>query len=113
MMSIPETTHLQFLLMSILSGSEMSGRELRARLGEEGVRKSAPAFYQLMARLEDQKLVEGWYVPKEVEGQRIRERHYKLLGAGALALDRTREFYRARSEPAASLAREGALANVS
>ena len=97
---IPPLTGLQFLLLGLLRTSELSGRDLRAELAKNDVRTSAPAFYQLMARLEDQGFVEGWYVPKEVEGQRVRERRYKLLGLGERALVETADFYRLRHKPA-------------
>ena len=103
-MPLPEITHLQFLLLSVLGSAEMSGRELRAALAKEGVGKTAPAFYQLMARLEEQKLVKGWYVSRDVDGHRIRERRYKLLGAGAHALAAAWGFYQARSAAARGLA---------
>ena len=85
-MSLPPITHLQFLLLSLLSGFENSGRELRLELERNGVKKSAPAFYQLMARLETQGLAEGWYVPIEVGDQMVRERLYRLTGLGEKAI---------------------------
>ena len=97
-MPLPGITHLQFLLLSILGTSEMSGRELRAELRKEGVAKSAPAFYQLMARIEDRKLAAGWYESREVDGHTVRERMYKLLGAGSAAVDEAHRFYAATPE---------------
>ncbi|MBM3471636.1 MAG: hypothetical protein FJX75_00005 [Armatimonadetes bacterium] len=96
-MPLPDITHLQFAVLSALGASEMSGRALRAELAKHGVKKSAPAFYQLMARLEEQKLVKGWYVPIEVDGHRIRERRYKLLAAGARAVAEARAFYESQA----------------
>ena len=48
---IPKITHLQFLVLGQLRGQEQAGRVLREALAAHGVRRSAPAFYQLMARL--------------------------------------------------------------
>jgi len=91
-MRMPGITHLQFLVLGIV-GSEKSGREVRGVLGTYGERKSAPAFYQLMARLEDAKLVEGWYVQKNVDGKSVRERWYRVTNAGKMAVDDVVRFY--------------------
>ena len=74
-------------------GGSVPGREVREALQGFGVRKSGPAFYQLMARLEDAGLVEGTYHQEVVEGQIIRERHYRLTAAGARAWRGSRDFY--------------------
>jgi DNA-binding PadR family transcriptional regulator len=91
--NLPELTHLQFAVLSILQSRTMNGRDLRAALHEAGIRKSGPMFYQMMARLEEGKFVKGWYEQKEVEGQPIKERHYQILGNGVSALKQTRGFY--------------------
>jgi DNA-binding PadR family transcriptional regulator len=57
------------------------------------VRRSAPAFYQMMARLEDAGLVDGDYDQKIVDGQIIKERRYALTPTGESAWKRTRDFY--------------------
>ena len=90
---LPDITHLQFLVLEALSGDEQAGRDLRRHLASYGLRKSAPAFYQMMGRLEDAVLVEGWYDQKVVAGQHIKERRYRVTKAGARALAETRAFY--------------------
>jgi DNA-binding PadR family transcriptional regulator len=92
-MSVPNLSHLQFAVLAVLLDGEQPGRVLRDRLAEGGISKSGPGFYQLMARLEEDGLVEGWYVQKEVAGQMIKERTYRITGAGEAAWSRTREFY--------------------
>jgi DNA-binding PadR family transcriptional regulator len=91
-------THLQFLVLDEIGAGNISGQELRMRLANHGVRKSAPAFYQLMARLEEAKFVEGWYEQTQVEGQAIKQRRYKVTGVGASARRQTAEFYWRRGE---------------
>jgi DNA-binding PadR family transcriptional regulator len=91
---LPDLTHLQFAVLGILMEGEQPGRFVRDRLAEDGVNKTGPAFYQLMARLEDDKLVEGWYTHKAVAGQKIKERTYRLTAAGEAAWEQTRDFYR-------------------
>src|SRR5438067_11430756 len=92
-MALPRLTHLQFVVAAELARQPAAGRALRDRLRAAGVRQSGPAFYQLMAGLEDQGLISGWYEQQIVDGQIIRERHYKLLAPGARALDDSYAFY--------------------
>jgi len=93
---LPAITHLQFLVLGLLRHQPQAGRDIRAELRRHGVRRTAPAFYQMMARLEDAGLVDGWYDQKVVEGQLIKERHYRLRPAGGRAWAVTRDFYLAR-----------------
>ena len=95
-MKLPPLTHLQFVVLESLSVAEQAGRELRALLASFGVRNSAPAFYQMMARLEEAGFVEGWYDQKLVAGQNIKERRYRIVKAGDRALADTRAFYQER-----------------
>jgi hypothetical protein len=92
-MRLPDITHLQFLVLAILMDGEQSGRVLREKLAEAGQRKSGPAFYQFMARLEEGKFVRGWYEQRVVEGQIIKERHYRITGEGRKAWESVQEFY--------------------
>ena len=100
-MKMPELSHLQMLVLECLGTQKRSGRELRQRLAQSGSRKSGPAFYQLMARLEEAGLVEGEYSQKIVEKQIIKERWYRVTGEGARAARRTLDFY-SRWLPAAA-----------
>ncbi len=85
-MGLPSITELQFFILSELMSGESAGHELRAALKKEGVRRSGPAFYQLMARLEEGKYVTGEYKSVEIAGQTVRERRYELTGAGKRAV---------------------------
>jgi len=100
-MKIPDLSHLQMLVLECLGTQKHSGRELRQRLAQSGSKKSGPAFYQLMARLEEAGLVEGEYSQKIVEKQIIKERWYRVTGEGARAARRTLDFY-SRWLPAAA-----------
>ncbi len=91
-MPIPEITNLQFFILSALIDGELSGRILREKLAEQGHKKSAPAFYQFMARLEEAGLVNGRYDQKIVDGQIIKERIYSITGHGARAWEGYRDF---------------------
>ena len=92
-MRIPETTHRQFLVLNALQDGECPGRHLRHLLRQAGVRQTGPAFYQMMARMEDTGMVRGHYVRKDVAGQMIKERRYLLAESGLQAWRRTRDFY--------------------
>ena len=94
--TLPPITHLQFLVLEALAETEQAGRDLRDLLAGYGVRNSAPAFYQMMARLEASALVEGWYDQKLVSGQNVKERRYRLTKAGERSVEATRNFYVAR-----------------
>ena len=87
---------MQFVVLGALRGADRRGRHLRRELGRHGVERSAPAFYQMMARLEDAGLVDGEYDQKIVAGQIIKERRYRLTAAGAAEWTRTRDFYAER-----------------
>ncbi|GEM_PF-1710014 len=90
---LPELSHLQFAVLEVLGTSQQSGKDLRTGLSELGIKKSGPAFYQLMARLEEAKFVEGWYSQEIIDGQIIKERQYKITGSGIRAFNDTRKFY--------------------
>ncbi len=92
-MQIPKLTHLQFAILTALVSGKRAGREIRGRLAEVGSRKSGPAFYQLMGRMEDAGYVTGWYEQEIVESQIIRQRHYRITAGGGEAWQRARNFY--------------------
>ena len=97
-MRLPDLTHLQFLILGILMDSELAGKEVREQLAKAGIKKTGPAFYQLMARLEDSNFVKGWYDEKVIDGQRIKERRYKITSGGVRACHQTRDFYLERAD---------------
>lgn len=90
---IPDVTHLQFLVLGILRGGSRTGHAVRKGLARHNVRRAGPAFYQMMARLEDAGLVDGEYDQKVVDGQIIKERRYTLTARGDAAWSSTRAFY--------------------
>ena len=95
---LPDITHLQFAVLSVLLDGEKAGRDVREELAEHhGVRKSGPALYQMMARVEDDKFVRGWYVEKVIDGQRIKERRYEITAAGKRVCEDVRTYYAANS----------------
>jgi DNA-binding PadR family transcriptional regulator len=91
--ALPTLTHLQFLVLGVLQAGDRPGRVLRQALAAYGVRRSGPAFYQLMARLERDELVEGWYEQVSVGDQAVTERRYRLTPEGARRWARARAFY--------------------
>ncbi len=98
--AIPRLSHLQFAVLDILGTATMRGKNLRARLSERDIRKSGPAFYQMMARLEQAKFVKGWYEQQIIDGQIIKERQYKITGNGIDAYNETKTFYNSHPQVA-------------
>jgi DNA-binding PadR family transcriptional regulator len=90
---LPAITHLQFLVLGVLLTDERPGRVIRDTIAAYGVRRSAPAFYQMMARLERDGLIEGWYEQVTVGDQAVTERRYRIKPAGSKLWTQTRAFY--------------------
>ena len=90
---LPQLTHLQFLVLGLLRRGEQPGRVVRDALAARGVKRTLPAFYQLMARLERDGLIEGWYEQITVRDQAVTERRYRLKPAGKRLWTEARDFY--------------------
>jgi DNA-binding PadR family transcriptional regulator len=105
---LPPLSHLQFLTLGVILSAEEPGRVIREVVADYGVQRTGAAFYQLMARLERDGLVEGWYEPVIVGDQAVRERRYRITAAGTRAWRQTRVFY----ESVAAAAAQGRLANA-
>ena len=94
MRKLPDITHLQFeILRMLIEGGELSGSELRGGLRKWGWKKSAPAFYQLMSRLQDAKHVKGIDRLDTVNGFRVKRRDYKITMDGRRAAIQLHDFY--------------------
>jgi DNA-binding PadR family transcriptional regulator len=70
---LPALTHLQFLVLGVLRNEDLPGRTLRDALSGYGIRRTGPAFYQMMARLEKDRLVDGRYEQVTVGDQAVTE----------------------------------------
>ena len=90
---LPALTHLQFLVLGVLRNDPQPGRTLRKALAVYGIRRTGPAFYQLMARMEKDRLVDGWYEQIAVGDQAVTERHYRVTAAGTRRWNDARAFY--------------------
>jgi DNA-binding PadR family transcriptional regulator len=90
---LPPLSDLQFLALGVVLERDASGRAIRQVVAGYGVRRSAAAFYQLMARLERDGLVHGWYETVAAGQQTVRERRYRITRAGEKAWRETRAFY--------------------
>jgi DNA-binding PadR family transcriptional regulator len=85
----------------VLLTAEQPGRTIRETIARFGVRRNGPAFYQMMARLEREGLVEGWYEQIAVGDQKVTERRYRILPTGSKVWKQTRSFYERVSVAAA------------
>ena len=90
---LPGITHLQFLVLGLLQAGEQPGREIRDVLVRYGVKSTTAAFYQMMARIERDRLVEGWYEQITIGDQAVTERRYRIKPAGERAWKDARAFY--------------------
>ena len=92
---LPPLTHLQFIVLGALMAVQdgRAGKHLRRELARHRVRRTAPAFYQMMARIEDAGWVEGFYTQQIVAAQIIKERQYRITASGLRAWTATRDFY--------------------
>lgn len=96
-MQLPELSYLQLLVIEAIAAGRVSGRKVREHLKQNGVPKGGPAFYQLMSRLEDSGFVEGNYEEKIIDGQRIKERFYRVTGEGERAVRQALNFFENRT----------------
>ena len=90
---LPARTHLQFLVLGVLRNDDLPGRTLRDALAGYGIRRTAPAFYQMMARLEKERLVDGHYEQISVGDQAVTERRYLITAQGRKRWSEARAFY--------------------
>src|SRR3954469_9770389 len=90
---LPRLTHPQFLVLGLLRDGERPGRALRGASDAPRVERGAPAFYQLMARLERDRLVDGWYEQVTAGDQAGTERRYRIRPPGAKLWAEARDFY--------------------
>ena len=105
---LPPLSHLQFLALGVILSNDEPGRVIRDVVADYGVRRTGAAFYQLMARLERDGFIEGWYEPIVVGDQAVRERRYRITPAGSRAWKHTRSFY----ETVVVAAARGRLSNA-
>jgi DNA-binding PadR family transcriptional regulator len=91
--TLPALTNLQFLVLGMLRVNEQPGRVIREALLAYGVRRTAPAFYQLMSRLEAAGLVEGRYEQAIVGDQAVTERWYSITTNGTRQWQRAQSFH--------------------
>jgi len=76
---IPNLPHLQFAVLECIGTNRVKGHDLRTLLTHKKLFKSAPAFYQLMARMEDAGLVSGETEHRTEDGVAIQERFYRAI----------------------------------
>ncbi len=89
-MKIPKLFHLQVAVLAIVVEDELSGEDIRQKTGL----KIGPGFYQLMARLEREKLVSGRYIKTVTRGQPVRKKVYRLTEVGRREMKTVEKFYR-------------------
>lgn len=96
--ALPTISHLHFLVLATLADGKRSGRFMRQLLSQKKVERTGAAFYQMMAKLEKDDLVQGWYVERIVGDYPVKERHYQLTDKGITAWRQAFDFYAGHSE---------------
>lgn len=89
---LPQLSGLQFLILRVLGNEVVRGKDLRNRLAEKDYDVSLPAFYQMMARLEDK----GFVHPQKIgalDNPSIREVTYYTTIRGIEEIQHTINFY--------------------
>ncbi len=92
-MNKPILSALQFAVLDAIGAARLKGSDLRERLRKIGFLKSGPAFYQLMARLEESRFITAETESTPMQGFMLKERFYRLTGEGDKALRDTIGFY--------------------
>ncbi len=92
-MNQPILSALQFAVLDAIGAARLKGSDLRESLRKNGFLKSGPAFYQLMARLEESRFISAETESTPMQGFTLKERFYRLTGEGHKALRDTLAFY--------------------
>jgi len=88
-------SHSHFAVLDVLGTKERSGREIRESLHLHNIKKDGPAFYHLMAQLQDDKLVDGWFEEEIIDEQIIKKRFFLATAKGIHAWMCTRDYHKA------------------
>ncbi|MEQ9504462.1 MAG: helix-turn-helix transcriptional regulator [Deltaproteobacteria bacterium] len=89
---MPALTALQYLVLRALISGELGAKDLKEVLRDNDVKKSSPAFYQLMTRLEEKGYIDAWW---DEEADHHRTRKYRITGEGQRSVHQTEAFYTA------------------
>jgi PadR family transcriptional regulator PadR len=74
----PTLDVLEVLLQAYRQGRDVHGWEIK-----KAIRRSGPTVYGVIDRLEDARLVEGYWEDQGPQATGPRRRYYRLTGAGA------------------------------
>ena len=100
MKPLPTISHLQFLVLDILGHAigDVSATVLRKALSEYGDVRSGPKFYQLMRRMEEDRLLEVVHARFEIAGGEVGRTLYRRTGQGLEAWQAVLDFYLERGK---------------
>ncbi len=99
---VPELTGLQYLVVSILFGGEMTSNELRGELMGRGYTVNRVAFSRLMGRMIKATIVTHAFLGDGPEGTDDfgRQYRYRVSNLGVILWNAAREFYLSFDPPA-------------
>ena len=78
-------------ILEILNRGERAGRRTRQSLDQNGYGMNPAVFYQTCARMEDDGLIEGWYVSRAIDGNKVMQRFHRITDKGRKALEESRK----------------------
>jgi len=88
--SLPRRQHmvtpLQFAFLTVLTEKPLTGKQMRAELAENGVHKTADAFFRVMQRLKQENLVSARSIARDEGEYRGAQSVYELTQTGKDAL---------------------------
>jgi hypothetical protein len=115
-MSLPELSHLQFLMIRLLFAEPRTGKELRRLSKAESAKLSPPSFSRLTQRMERLNYLHSQDELTASGRRYVRPRRFQVTDLGIVVWSRAREFYVTSAPPPPDLVSiatdEGQLAHL-
>ena len=73
---------------------DTKGEDIRAFLRKHGYKKSVPAFSMAMRKLQENELVAGQYVTRNVSGHTVREKIFRITDDGLGMLNQAQVLFK-------------------
>ena len=84
-------------MLEVLLEAHWHGREIQGWEIKKATRRSGPTVYGVIDRLEDAKLIEGYWEDQDSSDKGPRRRYYRLTGAGVATASKLTAERRERS----------------
>ena len=87
-------TPLDFAFLAVLSGTTLTGKQMRAELAQNGVEERETAFFRVIQRLKRDGLIKATRIPRDPDEYRGAQAEYELTQSGNDAVAVMRGLYR-------------------